>query len=215
MLNEASRLLIELGYSVTEQQKQIIASVIDSSNKITVVSAGAGSGKTHVSVGALLALLKGRKVMVDEIVLITFTNEAANNLRSRLAQEFDKQLTQACETGDITAVEFWLEQQERVANTYIGTIHSFCSRILKEFGFDLEVSNNAEINVSTADRKEAIKAAIDAHLAGSTPHFLPEGSKLKDYETVNLIDSVIEYYGNLGFDSASVLKSTQGQSSND
>ncbi|RPF10203.1 DNA helicase-2/ATP-dependent DNA helicase PcrA [Vibrio crassostreae] len=215
MLNEASRLLIELGYSVTQQQKQIIASVIDSSNKITVVSAGAGSGKTHVSVGALLALLKGRKVMVDEIVLITFTNEAANNLRSRLAQEFDKQLTQACEAGDITAVEFWLEQQERVANTYIGTIHSFCSRILKEFGFDLEVSNNAEINVSTADRKEAIKAAIDTHLAGSTPHFLPEGSKLKDYETVNLIDSVIEYYGNLGFDSASVLKSTQGQSSND
>ena len=215
MVNEASRLLFELDYSVTPQQKLIIESVIDSKNKMTLVSAGAGSGKTHVSVGALLALLKGCAVMVDEVVLITFTNEAANNLRSRLADEFDKQLTKASEQGDISGVEFWLEQQERMANTYIGTIHSFCSRILKEFGYDLGISKNAEINVSTVLRKQAIKQAIDEMLKGNKFNFLPEDSKLKDYETVNLIDSVIEHYGNLGFDSAQVLDNTQNKQSND
>ncbi|MCS0173691.1 UvrD-helicase domain-containing protein [Vibrio alginolyticus] len=215
MQSEASRLLSELNFSVTTQQKEIIGSVIDPSKKMTLVSAGAGSGKTHVSVGALLALLKGRGVKVDEIVLITFTNEAANNLRGRLAEEFDAQLTRASQEGEISSVEFWLEQQERIANTHIGTIHSFCSRVLKEFGYDLGISKNAEIKVGTELRKQAIEQQIDELLKGSKPHFLPEGSGLKDYETVNLIDSVIEHYGNLGFDSAAVLKATKNKQSKD
>lgn len=215
MQNEASRLLSELNFSVTPQQEAIIGSVIDPDKKMTLVSAGAGSGKTHVSVGALLALLKGCGVMVDEIVLITFTNEAANNLRSRLADEFDAQLTRASKEGDISSVEFWLEQQERIANTYIGTIHSFCSRVLKEFGYDLGIAKNAEVKVSSELRKQAIKQQIDELLKGSKPHFLPEDSGLKDYETVNLIDSVIEHYGNLGFKSASVLEATKNKQSKD
>ncbi|MGR5485885.1 UvrD-helicase domain-containing protein [Vibrio alfacsensis] len=215
MPNEASSLLTELNFSVTPQQESIIGSVIDPNKKMTLVSAGAGSGKTHVSVGALLALLKGRGVMVDEIVLITFTNEAANNLRSRLADEFDAQLTRAGNEGDISSVEFWLEQQERIANTYIGTIHSFCSRVLKEFGYDLGISKNAEIKVSTELRKQAIKQQIDDLLKGNSPHFLPEDSMLKDYETVNLIDSVIEHYGNLGIDSEAVLEATKAKQPKD
>lgn len=215
MANEASRLLTELNFSVTPQQESIIGSVIDPNKKMTLVSAGAGSGKTHVSVGALLALLKGPGVMVDEIVLITFTNEAANNLRSRLADEFDAQLTRAGNEGDISSVEFWLEQQERIANTYIGTIHSFCSRVLKEFGYDLGISKNAEIKVSTELRKQAIEQQIDNLLKGSSPHFLPEDSMLKDYETVNLIDRVIEHYGNLGIDSEAVLEATKAKQPKD
>src|SRR5262250_246227 len=53
------------------------------------VSAGPGAGKTRVLVERYLHILRTQKVSVDNIVAITFTNRAANEMRERVRDEID------------------------------------------------------------------------------------------------------------------------------
>src|SRR3977135_377831 len=53
------------------------------------VTAGPGSGKTFVLVERYLEILRTRKVSVDNIVAITFTNRAANEMRQRVRRKID------------------------------------------------------------------------------------------------------------------------------
>src|SRR3982074_677249 len=53
------------------------------------VTAGPGSGKTFVLVERYLEILRTQKVSVDNIVAITFTNRAANEMRQRVRTRID------------------------------------------------------------------------------------------------------------------------------
>src|SRR5712691_7158567 len=56
------------------------------------VTAGPGSGKTFVLVERYLEILRTKKVSVDNIVAITFTNRAANEMRQRIRERIDASL---------------------------------------------------------------------------------------------------------------------------
>src|SRR5207253_8155052 len=53
------------------------------------VTAGPGSGKTFVLVERYLEILRTKKISVDNIVAITFTNRAANEMRQRIRERID------------------------------------------------------------------------------------------------------------------------------
>src|ERR1700716_1950696 len=53
------------------------------------VPAGPGSGKTFVLVERYLEILRTKKVSVDNIVAITFTNRAADEMRQRVREKID------------------------------------------------------------------------------------------------------------------------------
>src|SRR3989449_11777765 len=59
------------------------------------VTAGPGAGKTTVLVERYLHILRTQDVSVDQIVAITFTNRAANEMRERLRRELDNLLSSA------------------------------------------------------------------------------------------------------------------------
>src|SRR3989442_7785823 len=59
------------------------------------VTAGPGAGKTTVLVERYLHILRTQDVSVDQIVAITFTNRAANEMRERLRRELDNLLWSA------------------------------------------------------------------------------------------------------------------------
>ncbi|MDP8243171.1 MAG: UvrD-helicase domain-containing protein [Candidatus Hinthialibacter antarcticus] len=93
-----------------------------------LVEAGAGTGKTTALIGRMLALLKQGKCSIDTLAAITFTRKAAAELRSRFQVKLEDETRQA--HG---------EERERLANAlqrieqcFIGTIHSFCARLLRE-----------------------------------------------------------------------------------
>jgi ATP-dependent exoDNAse (exonuclease V) beta subunit len=80
--------------------------------------AGAGSGKTTVLVERYLRLLN-ENVLPEQILVVTFTNEAANQLKERIVAKLD--------VHD--------ERRPVVEHSApIGTLHSFCYRILNQFG---------------------------------------------------------------------------------
>ena len=64
--------------SLTEQQQRAVCS----RGKV-IVSASAGSGKTHAMIERFISILRGGEAGVKEILAVTFTNKAAAQMRER------------------------------------------------------------------------------------------------------------------------------------
>ncbi len=101
------------------------------------VRANAGSGKTSVLVERIVQLLahrwdQGKPLDLTEIVAITFTRKAAAEFQDRLRTSF-LELAQATENPGERA--YWAEKIEEIPRAMIGTIDSFCTRILRESGW--------------------------------------------------------------------------------
>ncbi|GEM_PF-105140 len=65
---------------------------IQTNGKSIIVSAAAGSGKTTVLVERLLRILSGGEVRMDEIIVVTFTKDAAANMKSKLNRRISHRL---------------------------------------------------------------------------------------------------------------------------
>src|SRR6266550_1074904 len=99
------------------------------------VTAGPGSGKTTVLVERYLQILRSQKLAIDQIVAITFTNRAANEMRERLRSRLNH-LLQAASGEDRKR---WLNYKRTLDGAVITTIHGFCARLLREFPVEARV----------------------------------------------------------------------------
>ena len=99
------------------------------------VTAGPGSGKTTVLVERYLHILLKHNLSIDQIVAITFTNRAANEMRERLREQLDRLLHTAA--GDTR--QQLLSYKRTLDGAVIATIHGFCSRLLREFPVEARV----------------------------------------------------------------------------
>src|SRR6267143_5544328 len=93
------------------------------------VTAGPGSGKTTVLVERYLHILRSQKLSIDQIVAITFTNRAANEMRERLRSR----LNHILQTASGEERKRWLNYKRTLDGAVITTIHGFCARLLREF----------------------------------------------------------------------------------
>ena len=84
------------------------------------VNAGPGTGKTRTLVAKYLKALEATNYRFDRVVAITFTEKAARELMDRIAKEIPKE----------RFIKF-------ITDRRIGTIHSFCSSLLKRRGPDI------------------------------------------------------------------------------
>lgn len=91
---------------------------VETVGKNVCVSAGAGSGKTRVLVERFVHLVTHHGVSAREILAITFTEKAANEMKRRIVERL--------------RAEGLEEARREVENAAIGTIHSFCARLLRE-----------------------------------------------------------------------------------
>ncbi|MHB1253757.1 MAG: UvrD-helicase domain-containing protein, partial [Candidatus Humimicrobiaceae bacterium] len=94
------------------------------------VEAGAGSGKTYCLVGRMANLIKKGMAKIDNIAAVTFTRKAAAELKERFQIRLEESLNEINITIDEKK-----NIQDAILNLeqiYIGTIHSFCAKILRE-----------------------------------------------------------------------------------
>jgi len=102
-----------------------------------LVEAGAGSGKTSELLLRLLALIRTGKAGTGDIAAVTFTRKAAAELRERFQSELEAAVASAragdedsgASAEDAARLEAALREIDR---GFIGTIHSFCARLLRE-----------------------------------------------------------------------------------
>src|SRR6267142_6782790 len=99
------------------------------------VTAGPGSGKTTVLIERYLHILRTQKLSIDQIVAITFTNRAANEMRERLREQLNHLLQTAAEADR----KQWLGYKRTLDGALITTIHGFCARLLREFPVEAHV----------------------------------------------------------------------------
>ena len=98
-----------------------------------VVVAGAGSGKTFVLVERYLALLDANPDWaLNQLVAITFTQKAAQEMRDRVHSALLDRLNRAHEKGDPAAIALWSARVSAMDSARIDTIHALCSAILRQ-----------------------------------------------------------------------------------
>jgi len=97
-----------------------------------LVEAGAGSGKTQSLVERMIALIASGRTTIQGLAALTFTRKAAAELRGRFQLALESAL------GDGEGV-WTVEEKARLATAlrnleqgFVGTIHSFCARLLRE-----------------------------------------------------------------------------------
>jgi len=129
------------------------------------VTAGPGAGKTRVLVERYLEILRTQNVSVDNIVAITFTNRAANEMRERVRGAIDSLLRSAAPAER----QRWLRHKRTLEGAVITTIHGFCSRILHEF----PVEGNIDPQFVLLDEQQAtmmLEAVVDDALSNAIHH---------------------------------------------
>ena len=105
----------------TKEQKQ----AIEKSNCDLLVSAAAGSGKTAVLSQRVLKRITEDKISVDKLLIVTFTDAAASEMRQRIVDKLRAELLTNPDT------EYISRQLALVPKANITTIHSFCLSIIK------------------------------------------------------------------------------------
>ncbi|MCD7922346.1 MAG: helicase-exonuclease AddAB subunit AddA [Clostridiales bacterium] len=150
----------------TDQQK-----VIDLRDRSLLVSAAAGSGKTAVLVQRIISMITDpdHPMDVDELLVVTFTNAAATQMRERILDALEK-------AADADPANIHLQRQMAlIHNAQITTIDSFClhvvqnhfDRISLEPGF--RIADEGEL---TLLREDVCDAVLERFYQERDPAFL-------------------------------------------
>ena len=143
--------------------------VISARHKNLLVSAAAGSGKTTVLVERVLSLIR-EGVHIDEILIVTFTRAASQDMRTKLY----KRLSELAQTD-----ENMYGEMERLEYSSISTLHSFCTRVIRanfeladvdpEFRILEEAENALLEDEALADTLEDAYRKMDEGMQGARP----------------------------------------------
>ncbi len=119
----------------TKEQKQAIYE----KNSNILVAAAAGSGKTAVLVERIIHKIIDEKIDIDKILVVTFTNAAASEMRERILDAIYKKIEENPEDSN-------LHRQITLLNkASICTIHSFCLDVIRNNFYEIDTSANFRI----------------------------------------------------------------------
>ena len=167
-----------MSQQLNKKQKQ----AIEYTEGPLLIVAGAGTGKTTVVSQKIAYLIKNKLAKPEEILAVTFTDKAANEMEERV--------------DSLLNIGY--------ADMQISTFHAFCQRILEHYGLDIGLSNQFRLLDSTDSwllvRENLDKFNLDYYrpLGNPTKHF----SKCKD-ELISPAD-YLEYAENIKLESGDV-----------
>lgn len=141
---------------------------IDSRGAV-LISAAAGSGKTAVLAEHVIGLITGESAIdVDRLLVLTFTRDAAAEMKGRIRKILDKRIAQEGATAAI------LRQKQKLYTAKISTTDSFCSSLVREhfsvlgIAPDFRIAGGDEI---AAVSEKALDLAITPFYAANSPDF--------------------------------------------
>jgi len=120
--------------------------------RITFISAGAGSGKTHRLTEILHAELTGGQVRPSGVIATTFTKKAATELRERVRGHLLKKSDFA--------------RANAMGQARIGTVNSVCGQLIARFAFEAGLAADQQV-LDEAPAASLLDKAIDTVMDGS------------------------------------------------
>lgn len=172
-----------MGIAFTEKQQR----VIDARGRNLLVSAAAGSGKTAVLVERIVKMVSdGRNpVDIDKLLVVTFTNAAAAEMRERISRALSDRLAADPEN------EHLQRQTTLLHNARITTIDSFCLFVLRNQFHTIGLDPGfriAEEGEGRLMRQEALAETLESCYAGEEPGFL----NCMEYFSLGSRDTAVE-----------------------
>ncbi|GAB2533340.1 helicase-exonuclease AddAB subunit AddA [Gracilibacillus alcaliphilus] len=127
----------------TKEQEEAIYQ----SGQDILVAAAAGSGKTAVLVERIIQKLLNKEdpVDIDTLLVVTFTNAAAQEMRNRIGAAIEAALAEYPQSNHLK------KQLSLVQNASISTLHSFCMDLVRKYAYQLDIDPGFRI----ADDMEA------------------------------------------------------------
>ena len=180
-------------------------------DKNIVVKAGAGTGKTFSMISRISYLCHASVVShvavpADEIAMLTFTDDAANNMKSRLKAQFKNYYIL---TKDVR----YLDNVSNIERMQISTIHSFAKEIMKNTSLPLGVG--ADFNTVNGDfeRAKILRRVLNEYLAKKhqeDPSFAFSFG-IPPYDLQKFLLRFIDVMQNKGFDITKATPEDLGQ----
>lgn len=128
---------------------------IESRDANLLVSAAAGSGKTAVLVERIIQLIIHSGASIDEMLIVTFTNAAASEMRERIVTALYDQL----EKEDSS---FLREQVNKIQKASIMTLHAFCIGVVRNNAHFIDidpgfsVGDTVELNIMASEAMDRV-----------------------------------------------------------
>ncbi len=156
-----------MGVTYTKEQQQ----VIDLRGRNILVSAAAGSGKTAVLVERIIKRLTKDEnpINVDELLIVTYTEAAASEMKERIHSAIEKALEEEPEN------EHLQHQATLIHQARITTIHRFCLSVIREHFHHIQldpgfrIGDEAELKLL---KREAVEATLEQAFVEKTPEFI-------------------------------------------
>ena len=168
----------------TKEQTQAIEN--DGAN--ILVSAAAGSGKTTVLVARIINKIIMKKIDIDKLLIVTFTNAAASEMKERLLKALYDEI-------DKNPNDVHLQKQVNLINqAHISTISSFCLDVIRNNFFEIGMSANcrvgdpAEIEIL---KQEAIEEVFENNYELQNEDFLDLLNKYTIYKDDEPLKNII------------------------
>jgi ATP-dependent helicase/nuclease subunit A len=140
-----------------------------------LVAAAAGSGKTAVLVERIITMIRDQSADVDRLLIVTFTNAAAAEMRKRIGEAIDKELTN-------NPSSLHLRRQLSLLNkASISTLHSFCIEVLRKHYYETDLDPGFRVAEDT--EAELIRQEVIEEL------FEEEYSKGEDHVFYQVVDA--------------------------
>ena len=121
----------------TKEQEQAIYE----DGKDILVAAAAGSGKTAVLVERIIQkmLRETNPYNIDEMLVVTFTNAAAQEMRTRVGLAIEKALEQNPQSVHLK------KQLSLIQRAYISTLHAFCMEVVRKYSYKIDLDPSFRI----------------------------------------------------------------------
>lgn len=157
-----------------------------------VVRAGAGTGKTFSMISRINYLIYRHNLdesnLKDSIILITFTNEAAKNMKTRLQESLINRYF-------VTKNYSTLQMVECVENMNICTIHSLTKKILKKYAIKLGLGEELKVTSGVYELTKVIDEVTNEYLKNNT--YLKENNMFGELNLYKLKERVNQLIGKL------------------
>ena len=170
------------------------------------VTAGPGSGKTTVLVERYLHILREHKNLnIDQIVAITFTNRAANDMRERLRKDLDRILAECSDDER----QRWMRFKRTLDGAVINTIHGFCALLLREFPVEARIDPEFLL-LDAHDAAILLEAAVEETLT----EFISSGRRTISelalgFGRSRLAEALVQLYWNIRGQGLSLAELTE------
>ncbi|MEK9197526.1 helicase-exonuclease AddAB subunit AddA [Ureibacillus sp. 179-F W5.1 NHS] len=175
-----------MGLSIPEKQPDVTWTdeqwkAIWATGQDTLVSAAAGSGKTAVLINRMIekVISKENPIDVDELLVVTFTNASAAEMRHRMAEALEKEIAKDPRNQHLR------RQLSLVNKAQISTLHSFCLAIVRQYAYLIDIDPGFRI----ANEGESALLRDDV-----LAEVLEEAYDSEDEEKVNAVYRLVDSF---------------------